>query len=186
MQGSISLRMGAQTHFMGWAEPWIGRAATWSKDQSGGFSDMQWTEADPALTSPTWGAGTRGHKGVLARTWGSVEDKQQVQRIDRREHITFNHINGCHLQKLSLLRAPASLMEWVVQTQSNPRSAWKRQYSRVRACDQRDNAGRHWCERVLLAAETPTVKICIIFCVRWDLISIRMKLIEHLVNHRGN
>lgn len=43
------------------------------------------------------------------------------------------------------------LRRWwsVVHTQSNPRSAWKRQYSRVRACDQRDNAGRHWCERVL-------------------------------------
>lgn len=37
----------------------------------------------------------------------------------------------------------------VVHAQSNPRSAWKRQYSRVRACD---NAGRHWCERVLLKA----------------------------------
>lgn len=97
------------------------------------------------LSLPSRDRQQRGHR---ARAWGSVEDKQQVQGNDRREHATFSHINGCHFQKCPCCRR---LRRWwsVVHTQSNPRSAWKRQYSRVRACDQRDNAGRHWCERVL-------------------------------------
>lgn len=40
---------------------------------------------------------------------------------------------------------------------------------------------REFCRK--LAAETPTVKVCIISCARWDLISLRTKLIEHLVNY---
>lgn len=43
---------------------------------------------------------------------------------------------------------------------------------------------REFCRK--LAAETPTVKVCIISCARWDLISLRTKLIEHLVNYWGN
>lgn len=153
MQGSISLRTGAQTRFMGQAEPRLGRA----RISLGDSLPKARISLGDSQTCSAWGlillsAPQPGQaaKGTLAEH-ETVEDKQQVQSSDRTEHITFNHINGCHSQKLSLLQG---LRRWwsVKYSQSNPKSAWKRQHSRVRACDQRDNAGRHWCERALLKA----------------------------------
>lgn len=140
---NISLRTGAQTRFMGQAEPWLGRAGTWSKDQSGESSDMHWT--DPALTSPARTGSKRDTRPEHEALWRISSKYRAMAEVSTLPSITSTGVTSKNCPCCRRLR------HWwsVVQTQSNPRSAWKRQHSRVRACDQRDNAGRDWCERAL-------------------------------------
>lgn len=141
----LPLRTGAQTHFMGQAEPCLGRAVTWSKHQSGGFSDMHWTEAWSCSHSPAR-TGSKGDTGPEHEALWRTSSKYRAMT----EESTLPSVTSTGVTSKSCPCCRRLRRWWsVVHTQSNPRSAWKRQYSRVRACDQRDNAGRHWCERVL-------------------------------------
>lgn len=68
---------------------------------------------------------------------------------DGREHVTFNHINGCQFHKLSLLQEFTSLTKCCVNS-CQILKVPERDDTRVRACNQSENAGSDQCERVLL------------------------------------
>lgn len=132
---------------------------------------------------PGWAAkGTPSQRMRLCG--GSMASTGQWQK---RVHYLQSH------QRMSLpktvLAADVHVRWWsAVQTLSNPRRAWKRQCNRVRGCNHNNKlAATHVKEHYWkLAAETPTVKVCIIFYTRWESISLWTKLIVYLVNYWSN
>lgn len=140
MQAKISLR-GAKPHFMGQAEPRLGTTVTRSKDQPGGCSDMHQADAWSCSRLTKQDGQQRGH---AARGRGSMGDKWHVQ-------TALPSITSTDVASKNCPCCRRSRRCWsVVQTLSNPKSAWKRQHNRVRVCNQNDNAGSNPCERVLL------------------------------------
>ena len=140
----ISLR-GAKTRFMGQAEPRLGRAVTCSKDQPGGCSATHQTEAW-SCSHLTNQDGQQKARPEHEAPWG-INGKYRAMT----EESALPSITSMDVASKNRPCCRRSRCWWsVVQTLPNRKSAWKRQYNRVRACNQSDNAGSDRCERVLL------------------------------------
>lgn len=184
MQGSISLRAGAQTRFMGQAEPWLGRAVTQSKDQSGAFSDMQWTEAWSCPQLPSQDRQQRGCWPEHGALWRISSKLRAMAEESTLPSITSTGVTSKHCPCCSVCVADGVSCT-LSQTLEVPGRDNTAESELVTKGTMLAGTGvKKFCGK--LAAETPTVKVCIIFWERWDLISLRTKLIEHLVNYWGN
>lgn len=107
-QAKIALRRGANPRFMGQAEPRLGRA--FNLKQGSAWRMLRHApNCGPILLLPHRPG--RAEKGDTQPGHGVRGSKWQVQGNDRRERVTFNHINGCRFQKLSLLQAFTLLMK---------------------------------------------------------------------------
>lgn len=141
----------------------------WFCDQPGGCSDTHRTEAWFCSTSPTRMDSKGDAQPEHEALWRINTSRGQWQR---RVHYLQSH------QRMSppktVLAAGVHVVNEVSCKLSNPKSAWKRQNHRVRACNQSNNSGSDWWERVLLktCCRNSTAMVCIIFYTRWESVSL--------------